>query len=538
MSESRHVGEQTTIDAEQAFRTALQAHQAGNLPLAESIYRQILDKFPRHGLSLHYMGVLAHQVRRYPDAERLLLASLELLRPNPVFLNNVGELFRATQRFEQAETIFRRALEIDPKAPHLHNNLALVYMDRGRPDQAIDLLKVATQLHPDDAAPFCNLALALDRCGRSSEAEPIHRNAVRLNPQLPDTHLNFANNLMALNRLPEALSRAEAGLAVAPEDADLHLVRGHVLLKQGRLREGFAEFEWRLRSNRGLVRQLPKPRWTGQRLEGRTILLYHEQGFGDDLQFVRYAPLLKQRGATVIIQSFPSLRRLFTTLRGVDRIIVESDPTPDYDYHCSLLSLPARFETDLETIPNQVPYLFADEALVQQWAQRLGPRPPALRVGLCWAGSPRHDKDRVRSLRLADLAPLAAVEGVQFYALQKGPAAAQVSERPAGMNLVPLGAEIQDFADTAAVMMNLDLTISVDTAPAHLAGALGREVWTLLASASEWRWMMQRDDSPWYPTMKLFRQPTIGDWRHVAERAAEALQGRIESGAFTSVKSV
>jgi tetratricopeptide (TPR) repeat protein len=517
------VGDQTTIDAEQAFRTALQAHKAGNLPLAESIYRQILDKFPRHGLSLHYMGVLAHQVRRYADAERLLLASMELLAPSPVFLNNLGELYRAMHRFEQAETMFRRALELDPKAPHLHNNLALVQMDRGRPEEAIPLLQTATHLHPDDAAAFCNLALALDRCGRSIEAEPIHRNAVRLNPQLPDTHLNFANNLMALNRLPEALARAEAGLAVAPEDADLHLVRGHVLLKQGRLREGFAECEWRLRSNRGLVRELPKPRWTDQPLEGRTILLYHEQGFGDDLQFVRYAPLLKQRGATVIIESFPSLRRLFTTLRGVDRVIVESDPTPNYDYHCPLLSLPARFETDLETIPNQVPYLFADEALVQQWAQRLGPRQSALRVGLCWAGSPRHDKDRVRSLRLADLAPLAGAANVTFYSLQKGAAAAEAQAPPAGMKLVDLGAELTDFADTAAAMMHLDLVISADTAPVHLAGALGRRVWLLLSSAGEWRWLLNREDSPWYPTMKLFRQPTIGDWHSVVRRVAEEL---------------
>jgi tetratricopeptide (TPR) repeat protein len=514
----------TNLTVEQAVQVALKEHSAGNLQLAESIYRQILARFPQHGVAMHYLGVLAHQVGRYGDAEKLIAASLSLLPESAVYLNNLGEVYRAVRRFVDAEATFRRALALDPHAEHVHNNLGLVMVDQNRLDEGIALLEQAARLYPNDPKPYCNLGAPYNRVGRLADAEQAIRTALRLNPKLVEAYLNLANVLAAMNRLDEALGVADAGIVLAPGDADLHIVRGHILLKAGKLADGFAESEWRLRSRRGLERDLPQPLWAGEPIEGKTILLYSEQGHGDAIQFVRYVPLVAGRGARVILEAAAPLRDLFTGVRGVDQLITAGDAIPPCDLRCSLLSLPHLFHTQLTSIPTRVPYLHADEARIGRFADKLRPRGGSRRIGIAWAGNPDHERDRVRSAPLSALAPLAQVADAAFYSLQTGPAATQLHHPPPGLHVIDLATELHSFADTAALMMNLDLVISVDTAVAHLAGALGCKAWTMLPLASEWRWLRERSDSPWYPTMTLFRQTEHGDWRGVAEELARALR--------------
>jgi hypothetical protein len=258
-------------------------------------------------------------------------------------------------------------------------------------------------------------------------------------------------------------------------------------------------------------------------LEGRSLLLHTEQGLGDAVQFIRYLPLAAQRGARIIIECQAELQRLFQTMSGNYQTVVRGQPLPAFDLHCPLLSLPWVFGTNLASIPNDVPYLHADAEDAGRWQDRLGGHCALLKVGLAWAGKPTHQNDRNRSMKLARLAPLGQLPGVHFFSLQKGTAAAEAKAPPAGMELVDWTEELKDFADTAALIANLDLVIAVDTAVVHLAGAMGKPVWTLLPFASDWRWLLDRADSPWYPTMRLFRQATPGDWDGVIRRVAAEL---------------
>jgi hypothetical protein len=262
------------------------------------------------------------------------------------------------------------------------------------------------------------------------------------------------------------------------------------------------------------------------------MLVYSEQGIGDTIQFVRYAPLLARRGARVILQCQPELKPLFQSLEGVDCVLSTSEALPPFDVQAPLLSLPLALGTTLESIPAQVPYLKADPALAEAWRAKLAPAGRCLKVGLAWAGNPKHRNDRNRSMPLSVLAPLAGVGGVRFYSLQKGDAAGQAKGPPPGMDLVDLTQELNDFADTAAFVANLDLVISVDTAAVHLAGAMAKPVWTLLPFFSDWRWLLDREDSPWYPTMRLFRQRTRGEWGGVVERVVKELDRGVQGSGF------
>jgi hypothetical protein len=269
------------------------------------------------------------------------------------------------------------------------------------------------------------------------------------------------------------------------------------------------------------------PRWNGEPLAGRSVFIWCEQGFGDSIQFVRYIKKIKQNGAETFFECPPKLQRLL--LRGVEGAdhIVTSDQNVGCDYHVPLLSLPGIFSTTLESIPADIPYLYPDQASSSHWKERLAPD-QGFRAGLVWAGNPDHKNDLLRSLPLTTYAPLATLPRVSLYSLQKGPAATQAKSPPSGLRLADYTDELEDFADTAALIMNLDLVITVDTSVAHLAGALGRPVWTLLHADPDWRWLLNREDSPWYPTMRLFRQPVLGDWDPVIRRVAAELEAVVK----------
>jgi hypothetical protein len=353
---------------------------------------------------------------------------------------------------------------------------------------------------------------------------------LRLDPHYLDALGNLGRVLSTVDRFEEADASYSALLQLRPDQVEAHANRAMARLRAGRLAEGWEEFEWRWKTwyMGPRARDLPRSLWNGEALGDRVILLHAEQGLGDTLQFCRYAPLVA-RGARVILEVQPPLHRLLSRLPGIDQVLARGQELPPFDLQCPLMSLPRAFGTTLESIPAETPYLTADPAEVDTWRERIGAL-PGLRVGLVWAGSQRKEEpelalvDARRSIALATLAPLARVPGVSFVSLQKGPPAAQAAHPPAGMMLTDFTAELHDMAATAALIMTLDLVISVDTAVAHLAGGLGKPVWLLNRFDSCWRWLANRDDSPWYPTLRQFRQTTPGDWSSVVERVREELQ--------------
>ncbi|WP_188263197.1 tetratricopeptide repeat protein [Azospirillum tabaci] len=445
------------------------------------------------------------------------------------------------QRHGEAESVLRDLIRLAPDDHRAWANLGIALKNLGRHDEAVCAGRLALALAPAEPGVLSNLGLALSlRTGGDAEAARILRRAVATDPDFTSARLNLGLVLRKLRRIGEAEAQCRHVIDRDPRHAEAHTLLGTCLLLRGELDAGFREYEWRTRlADRQVTpRGLPTPLWEGGNPEGQTILLHDEQGLGDGIQFVRYAPFLRHRGSRVIVECNDLLVRLFATLPGVDQVIGRSDSPPPHDAHAALLSLPHRFGTTLATVPAEVPYLHAEPERVEFWRRRLGPHPSAgggaarLRVGLVWAGNPEFKDDRRRSPGLDALRPLLDVPGVVVFGLQKG-AGRRDLERcaPLPPSFTDLGAEIADFADTAAIMANLDLVISSCTAPAHLAGALGRPVWTLLPDIADWRWLERGDTTPWYPTMRLFRQAVPGDWESVAAAVRAALEQVVATGA-------
>jgi len=332
-----------------------------------------------------------------------------------------------------------------------------------------------------------------------------------------------------MGRIDEAIAACRQAIALNPDYAEFHFNLALSLLTSGDFQQGWEEYEWRWKCKEfpSPARDFAQPQWDGCPLEGRTLLLHTEQGHGDALQFIRYFPLVEQRGGKILIECYAELQRLFRTTAGRCQVVVRGQPLPAFDLHSPLLSLPRVFGTNLANIPNTVPYLRADPEDAGRWQRRLADDSALVKVGLAWAGRPTHTNDRNRSIKLARLAPLGQLPGVRFFSLQKGEVAAEAKTPPPGMELVDWTEELKDFAETAALIANLDLVVAVDTAVVHLAGAMGKPVWVLLPFGSDWRWLLERQDSPWYPSMRLFRQSRIGDWDSVIARVVEALSLQI-----------
>ena len=331
-------------------------------------------------------------------------------------------------------------------------------------------------------------------------------------------------------RFEEAHGLLKEAVALKPDYAVARMALGQASLLLGRFEEGWPDYEWRWLTPEYAPRPFAQPRWQGEPVAGRTVLLYAEQGHGDTLQFVRYAALLKARGAAVVVECQPALLELLRRTPGIDRLVPLGGPLPFFDYHAPLLSLPGAFRTTLATVPADVPYLFADPARVAAWRERLAAE-PGFKVGLIWQGNPKFTGDRKRSIPLRHYAALAQLPGVRLYSLQRGDGAAQLDALAGAFVVTDLGRaeDEHSFAETAAMMCALDLVITSDTGPAHLAGGLGVSVWVALTLAPDWRWLAGREDCPWYPTMRLFRQRRPGDWDDVFARLAAALRDRLGS---------
>ncbi len=404
---------------------------------------------------------------------------------------------------------------------------ALALEQAGRLDEATDAYRRALT-QGDFLAGLINLGLVLKKSGRLDEAADSYGRALAMDTKSARARTNLANLLVEQGRLEDAIAEYDRSIALRPEHAETHVNKSLTLLLAGRYEEAWPEYEWRWRNAKTPPPDYPQPAWDGGALDGRTILLYAEQGLGDALQFVRYAPLVAARGGRVVLECRPRILQLFTGVDGVAKLMFKGKSPPPFDCHAALLSLPRIFGTTLATIPAEVPYLRADPALVASWAKRLGPR-RGLRVGLVWAGDTGHPGGEQRALPLESLQPWFDLAGVTFYSLQFGGPAQELA-RVGGGAVTDLGPEVEKFADTAAALENLDLLISVDTAAAHLAGALGRKCWVLLPRVPDWRWHMDREDSPWYPTHRLFRQTERGAWGPVVARVCDELDALASAG--------
>jgi len=519
------------LDAGALYRLGIERYRQGDVAGAADLIARSLALHPQPG-AFSDLGIMLHTLGRLVEAEDAYRAALRLQPQYPEAYNNLGITLHTQARFDEAEAAYRAALALRPHYAEALNNLAVTLTDLTRTEEALAACRAALSLFPDYVNAHLTRANALLAQGLTDAALAAFETALTLHPHSLEGLVNHGNALRQAGRPEEALARYDQALVLHPGYVEARVNRSFLLLGRGDMERGWFEYEWRFCTPGLAPHRLLQPQWTGEPLEGRTILLHAEQGFGDTLQFVRYAPLVAQRGGRVLLGAPAPLHRLLRTLPGVERVLEPDEPPPPFDLHCPLMSLPFAFRTRLDSVPAEVPYFFPDPADVAAWRARL-PDDGALKVGLVWAGNPRPHMpranliDRRRSLALTQLAPLAGVPGVRFYSLQKdGDAVLQAKAPPAGMDLVNLMDGVSDFADTAALVANLDLVIGVDTSVIHLAGALGVPVWVLSRFDGCWRWLQDRDDSPWYPSMRLFRQEAPGDWGPVVARVAEALRDR------------
>ncbi|MBF0450623.1 MAG: tetratricopeptide repeat protein [Candidatus Magnetomorum sp.] len=436
-------------------------------------------------------------------------------------LNEQGIQLLGKGQIDKALACFEKAIQLDSEHAHAFCNMGRIYYEKGQWETAVEYFQKSIAILPSLPESFSNLGLAFHRLYRMDEAIAAYQKALSLKPDYAIACHNMAFTLEKLGRLRESINWYERAIAIDPNYSHAHSNMGITLLLAGNYKQGFPEYEWRLKRPDLEQRTFQSIQWDGSPFPKKRLLLYPEQGYGDVIQFIRYLPEIKKRGGTIILETHPHLVRLCESIQYFDHIIVHGEALPPVDYHASIASLPCIFETTLDTIPSDMPYLFPPEpekAILVQTIQMM----EGFRVGIAWAGSPVHKDDKNRSCTLEQFYPLTQIKGIVLFSLQKGPAATALKQTEK-MPVVDLSDLIYDFADLATAISALDLIISVDTAPAHLAGAMGKITWVMLPFAPDWRWMRDREDSPWYPTVKLFRQKTPGDYCAVIEAIAQAL---------------
>jgi tetratricopeptide (TPR) repeat protein len=544
-------------------RALAAAGRAAELPEA---YTQACAEVPPRA-DLHFnFGMLFRDSGQIEHAIRALRRAALMAAERFEIWGTLAELLLSTGQADDAIAAIREAIRCAPHHPGPHLGLATALLMKNEPESAAQSLQRALALDPRNATAMRLMAVVESQRGHLGQAIAWARQGIAIDPSIPELHCTLGSTLIQLGeneaaigslreaiRLrpayrealhdlgfaqlraghpDEAITTYRQAIAAYPDWPLAHHALGHALLLLGNFREGLPEYEWRYKAPElGLVCQaFAQPMWSGEPLDGRTILVHAEQGLGDTIMFARYLPLVQRRGARVILQCQPELKRVLETLSEDIQVIPRDQPLPPFDLHCPLLSLPRFFQTDLQTIPANVPYLFADAELTRQWRDRM-PRPieGGKSVGIIWAGGPklREDPARRRSVPLAAMLPILRVPGIHFFSLQTGEDAKDVRQLPPDVTLHTLG-PLNDFSDTAAVMQNLDLIVTVDTAAAHLAGALGRPAWLLLPPLPDWRWLLAREDSPWYPTLRLFRAPRPGAWDEPIARIAAALRSGME----------
>jgi tetratricopeptide (TPR) repeat protein len=494
---------------------------------AEATYRRAISMRPDSALAHFHLGNTLKDQRRSDEAVACYHQALRLKPHDSRIHNNLGSLLQEQGKLDAAVACFQEAIHCQPDYGLAYSNLGNAYREQGKLDEAVAYCQQALRFNPDSAEAHNTLGAALMTQGKVDQALASFQPAVRLKPGFANAYHNLGAAVLEQGKPEEALASFRQAILHQPDYAVAHMSLGMVEMFLGNFQQGWPEYEWRWQTKDFALRPFAQPRWDGASFSGKTILLFAEQGLGDTLHFIRYAPLVKARGGMVVVETQPALLPLLAGCRGIAQLVAVGSPLPPFDLYAPLLSLPGILGTTVATVPAIVPYVFPDPDLERHWRSELSSI-RGFKVGINWQGNAQHKKDRQRSMPLDQFAPLAQVPGVKLISLQKGPGSEQVATLGTRFAVIDLGPRLDEaagpFMDTAAVMKSLDLVISSDTATAHLAGALGVRVWLALPFVPDWRWMVERPDSPWYPTMRLFRQARPGDWHDVFERMARALR--------------
>jgi hypothetical protein len=552
------------FDLGQSLNEALSLHRQGQLREAEKIYTRVLKAAPDNFDALNLLGSIKAQLGRMGEAHRLFLAAVKANARAPQGWSNLGQALRALKRPHDALECFDKARALAPDDAGIlyqHANALLslgrasdalvefqallarvpqhveAHVDSGHAqamlglhEQALAEFDRALTLDPRHPQAHYNRGVALIRLGRYAEALAANDSALAVMPEHANAWLNRGRALTQLNRPDEAVASYDKAIALHKDHADAHFNAALAHLVLGDYRRGFETFEWRWRRT-GMAPQKSRgrPLWLGEYpLARKTILLHAEQGLGDTIQFVRYVPLVAAAGAKIVLEVQAGLKTLMARLAGAAAVIAPGDAPPAFDVHCPLGSLPLAFKTEPGTVPAQVPYLAADEAHLAKWSARLAELPHT-RIAVAWSGNASHDNDLNRSIAFERLAPLFNPppqagedrEGASFVSIQRDVRSEDAAALGGEIRVTHVGDDLDDFSDTAAVLALCDLVIAVDTAVAHLAGAMGRPVWVLVPFAPDWRWGLKGETTPWYPTARLFRQGALGDWDGVIARVVD-----------------
>jgi tetratricopeptide (TPR) repeat protein len=514
------------------LRRALAAHEAGDAAKADRLYAAALEKEPANVDALHGRGRLHCDCGRYDTALSFIQSALRVDPERADGFSRLGLVFYYLRRLDHALASFEAGLRVAPAHAELLNQRGVVLLELGRTSEALASFEHALAADSNLLDALGNYGNALLKLNRPADAIAVYDRALAIVPHNAGLLTNRAIALRKLDRPQEALMSVSRALAAKPDFAQARFVDSLVRLTLGDFHAGWRAYEsrWQGRNLSSQRRNFSAPLWLGdEALEGKTILLHAEQGFGDTIQFVRYAPLVAARGARVVLEVQRELVRLIGSMKGIDVVVGRGDALPPFDLHCPLLSLPFAFGTKLPTIPAPMPYLGAADDEARRWRELLPQDRP--RIGVVWSGDPSHDNDVNRSMRLAALMPLFDVADVDFVSLQYRIRDEDKVTLPDFPNLFCFKENFRDFADTAAVIAHLDAVISIDTAVAHLAGAMGKPLFLMLPLGADFRWLRERVDSPWYPSARLFRQQRFGDWPGVIATLAQEMGTQFSSSA-------
>jgi tetratricopeptide (TPR) repeat protein len=508
---------------------AMAHHRAGRLAEAERLYRVAIKLAPRHGDASRLLGSIYLQAGKPDQALPLLQDALEAQPKNSEIFNFLGIALGSTGRGEEAVTRFRQALTINPAYAEALNNLGKALCEQGNAEAALDCCVKALQVRPNFPEAYVNMGATLWGMGRVADARAKFERALQMEPDNVEAITNLAGLLNDDGKIGEALEHCNRALTYAPGFQKALWGKGLALLAFGKYGEGWKLYEAGLgcRDLRGFM-PIGVKLWDGKPAPGKHLLILHEQGLGDSLQFIRYAELCKKRVGKVSVLCQKPLVRLFKALPFIDDVFDTVREGSSFDEHVRMLSLPHRFDTVLETVPAAVPYLRVDPEIQAKWAAKFA-GVADVKVGVVWAGSAREGQvngnriDQQRSVGLECMKPWLDLQGARFYSLQKDKPAEQIAGLGLSDRLTDFMGEVTDFADTAAIVQNLDLIITVDTSVAHLAGGLGKPVWILSRYNADWRWLQNRPTNPWYPTARIFGQPTMGDWDSVMAEVGREL---------------
>lgn len=530
-AQQQHITYKSSAKAAYYFNIANTNKHDGRYEVAVDNYRKAIEHQADFAEAFYNLANTLNLLGRTNDAIENYRAALKYKPDFADAYNNLGTALENQKEFAEAESSYRQAIYLKPDYADAYNNLGNLYHKMNRLQHAVDCYQKAIDIQPDRADIYYNLAQTLKDRNQFDLAIETYQKALRLKPDFADAYNNLGVTFQEQGMPADALENYKQAIKLDANFADAHWNYALALLLTENFHEGWKEFEWRFHKNswqRTYPFRYNLPRWDGLNFEGKRLYVHDEQGFGDTLQFIRYLPLVKARGGKVFFETRQPLLNLLTEFCGIDELVERSDdgkPAVPSDCYIPLLSLPGIFQTTLKSIPAKKGYLSANECKVKYWRKQLDEKD--YKVGLVWAGNSSHVNDKKRSIALQRFAPLAELPGIQLYGLQKGEAAKQDGEICPSILRRNLGEHFEDFSETAGAIQNLDLVISVDTSVAHLAGAMGKPVWTILPFAPDWRWLLKRKDSPWYPTMKIFRQPEPGDWESVIDQVKDELQALV-----------